>query len=354
MIRLTRYIGGQVMAAILVVLLLIVGFDVIAALVDQFGELRGGYTFANAMIYVGLTIPGRINEYLPMAALVGSLVAMGALSSGSELIVMRASGISIGRLVWYASRPVLVLIVFSLAISEYVSPYTDQWAKSYKDLSRWGSDHSLASSDGLWHREGNRFIHMAVVQPGGVLYGVTFFEFDSTLEMTRAVFADRAIYRGESWQMEDVRITRFGEQSVTSESMLTMNWQSGLTPSLLAYLALSPEDLSLSGLTRYARYLESQELDSGEYWLAFWQKISHPLAVMSLVLIAMSFVFGPLRESTAGYRVFIGVVVGISFQFAQNLLGPSSLIYGFEPLYAVSVPIVLCALLGAVLLSRSG
>ena len=100
-------------------------------------------------------------------------------------------------------------------------------------------------------------------------------------------------------------------------------------------------------------YLEKQGLDSGEYRLAFWQNALHPLVVLSLVLLAMSFVFGPLRDATSGYRIFIGVVVGISFQFAQNLLGPSSLIYGYEPLYSVLAPVLLCMLGGLFLLGRA-
>ena len=351
--KISRYIGRQVMAAILLVLLLVVGLDVIAAVIDQLGDLGGGYTFSSALIYVMLTVPGRLHEYLPLASLVGGLVAMGSLSSSSELIVLRACGISVWRLVWQAARPVLLLIFLSLAISEYLSPYSDQWAQSYKDYSRWGSERSLTSTGGLWHREGDTFMHLAVVQPGGVLYGVTHFVFDANNHLLRATFAERATYQSDSWLMEGVRETQFGAAQLRSGTSITQRWETQLSPELLRYLALSPEDMSLSGLQNYSQYLDRQGLDSGEYRLAFWQKALHPLAVLGLVVVAMSFVFGPLRESTAGYRVFVGVVVGITFQFAQNLLGPSSLIYGHPPLYSVLLPIVFCFALGFFLLGRA-
>ncbi len=350
--RLSRYIGRTVGWAMLVVLLLIVGLDAIAATIDQAGDMRADYGFAESLVYVLLTLPGRIYEYIPLAALVGSLVAMGSLSSSSELIVCRVAGVSLWRLIWFACKPVIWLIIASLLITEYISPLTDQWAQSYKDLARWGQERSIAADGGLWHREGDRFMHFNAVQPGGVLYGVTVFEFDENAGLNSATFAARASYQRDSWLMESVRTTDFTGESIASDSSNTRAWETQLTPALLGYISLAAEDLSVTGLHLYANYLEAQALDSGEYRLAFWQKVFQPLAVVSLVLIAMSFVFGPLRESTTGYRLFVGVIVGIAFQFMQNLLGPSSLIYGFSPIIAVLFPVVACLGLGGVLLSR--
>ncbi|MCK9563551.1 MAG: hypothetical protein M0R02_12630, partial [Bacteroidales bacterium] len=79
-----------------------------------------------------------------------------------------------------------------------------------------------------------------------------------------------------------------------------------------------------------------------------------PLTIASLVLIAVSFVFGPLRESTMGFRIFAGVIAGIVFSTSQQLLGPASLLYGFSPLWAVLIPVALSVLVGVVLLRRAG
>ena len=74
--------------------------------------------------------------------------------------------------------------------------------------------------------------------------------------------------------------------------------------------------------------------------------------MIGLVLIAISFVFGPLRSTTMGYRLFTGVMVGVIFQFAQDLLGPTSLVFGFSPLFAVLGPIVFCWVAGVGLLLK--
>ncbi|MGB5324327.1 MAG: LPS export ABC transporter permease LptG [Pseudomonadales bacterium] len=354
MSKLGAYIAGTVGGSILLVLLLVVGLDVIAAIVDELGELRGEYTFTEAAYFVMLTIPGSIVEYVPLASLIGCLVGMGLLASNSELIVMRASGLSLGRLASYSFLPVLVIVTGSMLISEFVAPSTDNWAKTHKDLRLWGESRSLVSGrSGLWHREGETFMHFSVVQPGGVLYGVTLFEFRGA-EMRRAIAARRATYSASGWLLEDVRETQFAADHLTNSSANTQLWQSELTPRALNFLANEPDELALRSLADYSRYLLAQGLDAMPFRLAFWQKSLQPLAVFSLVLIALSFVFGPLRSATMGYRVFIGIVVGIAFQFAQNLLGPASLIYGFPPLLAVLAPIGLCAGGGLVMLARSG
>jgi lipopolysaccharide export system permease protein len=115
---------------------------------------------------------------------------------------------------------------------------------------------------------------------------------------------------------------------------------------------VKPEDLSVSGLWSFGNYLKDQGLSAGEYLLAFWNKVLQPLGTASLVLIAISFVFGPLREVTMGFRVFVGVMIGIIFRTSQDMLGPASLVFGFQPIIAVLVPILICAAIGMLLIRR--
>jgi len=86
--------------------------------------------------------------------------------------------------------------------------------------------------------------------------------------------------------------------------------------------------------------------------MAFWKKVLQPVSTGVLVLVAISFVFGPLRSVTMGFRVFSGVVVGLLFKYAQDLLGPSSLVFGFNPIYATIIPIAVCLIVGLWLLRR--
>ncbi len=349
--KLSQYIGRSVVASISVVLLVIVSLDAIAALVDQLGELQGNYNFTQALVYIGLTLPSRIYSNIPFSSLVGCLVGLGLLASSSELVVMRAAGVSVKQITFAVMKPVLLFIAVSFLLGEFVTPLTDQIAESRRAIAQ-GDRKALESRHGLWNRDGDEFTHFNAVQPNGRLFGVTRYRFDGEGRLLSASFSRSAIYQGGYWIEEEGRETLLQPDAVSTHEFNQRRWNTSLSPELLNVLVLEPDALSAQNLYSYANYLRQQGLDDNEYRLSFWKKLLQPLAIASLVLIAVSFIFGPLREVTMGYRVFTGVIVGIVFQTTQDLLGPSSLVFGFPPILAVGLPILLCAGVGLLLLRR--
>ncbi len=349
---LARYISVTVLMAILGVLMVVVALDVMAAIIDEVGDIRGDYTFAEVLVYVATTLPGRVYQNLPFSALIGCLVGLGLLASNSELVVMRAAGISLLQIVAVVLRPVLLLIVVAGVLGEYAVPYTDQYAEGRRAMLL-GKQDRLATS-GLWNREDNEFIHVGVVFPNGELVGVTRYQFDPAGELREASFSATARYQGTRWLEEEGALTRFAEGATSTETFASREWVSTLTPGLLRLVSMEPASLPISDLYSYARYLERQGQAAGRHWLAFWNKTLQPLTTLSLVMIAVSFIFGPLRESTTGFRIFAGVVTGIVFSTSQDLLGPASLVYGFSAFWAVLAPIVISVVAGLLLLRRAG
>jgi len=352
-VKLDRYIGSSVFVAILAVLGIILGLATLFAFIDEMGDASDTYTLLDVLSYVLLTAPRRLYDMLPMAALIGCLIGLGSLASNSELTIMRAAGVSIGRIVWAVMKPMLVLMVAGVLIGEYVAPATESAAQANRSLAQ-GSGDAQSARHGLWHRQGDEFIHVNSVQPNGVLYGVTRYHFDKERHMLSASFSKRAEFDKDHWQLSDVTTTLFHEKSTEVVTTPVERWEIALSPQLLSTVVMAPESLSISGLWGYIHYLADQGLNNGRYWLAFWVKVLQPLVTAALVLMAISFIFGPLRSVTLGQRVFTGVLVGFTFRIVQDLLGPSSLVFGFSPLFAVLVPASVCALAGVWLLRRAG
>ncbi|SEM32663.1 lipopolysaccharide export system permease protein [Pseudomonas sp. ok272] len=353
MVKLDRYIGSSVFMAILAVLGIILGLATLFAFIDEMGDASDTYTVLDVLSYVLLTAPRRMYDMLPMAALIGCLIGLGNLASNSELTIMRAAGVSIGRIVWAVMKPMLVLMLAGLLIGEYVAPATENIAQANRSLAQ-GSGDAQSAKHGLWHRQGDEFIHVNSVQPDGVLYGVTRYHFDKERHLLSASFSKRAEFDKDHWQLTDVSTTLFHDKSTEVVSTPSERWDVALSPELLNTVVMTPETLSISGLWGYTHYLAEQGLNNGRYWLAFWVKVLQPLVTAALVLMAISFIFGPLRSVTLGQRVFTGVLVGFTFRIAQDLLGPSSLVFGFSPLFAVLIPASICALAGFWLLRRAG
>ena len=349
--KITAYISTTVFYAIAMTLLVFIALDFIFGLISQLEKVTESYTAVEAFYYMALTVPRRLYDLIPYACLIGCLAGLGLLASSSELVIVRAAGVSVKRIAWMALRPALVFIAIALLLGEFVSPYTEQMAENRRHFLKYNITQQAPQQ--VWTREGNEFMYVNAVMPNGVIYGLTRYKFNDQHQLESASFTKEAIYQDGYWQESDISISYLGENSVRNEVLPSRKWETPLTPNLFNILVLAPEDISMRNLHYYTNYLEAQNLKASNYSLAFWQKILQPVASASLVLIAISFVFGPLRSVTMGQRIFTGVVFGIGFVLLQKLLGPSSLVFGFPPLIAVMIPILLCIVVGMYLLSRA-
>lgn len=348
-----RYISTTVAMSMLLVMVIVLSLDLVFGFIAEMEDLRNSYEASDALFYLLMTLPRRIYDYLPLGAFMGCLVGLGALAKNSELTVVRASGVSVARIAFSSLKPAFLVVCLSLVLGEFVAPYAEKIAQSDKAVKR-GAQSNIVYGQGLWHKEGNSFIHVNAVEPNGALHGVSINYYNDERVLSYSLFAKRALYHQERWSLIDVQKTQFvdGRSVVTSDSLL--GWDTSLTPALLSVLIVKPDNLSITGLRSYATYLAEQNLDSGVYELSFWKKVLQPATTIALVLVAISFVFGPLRSVAMGTRVFIGLVVGLVFKYVQDLLGPASLVFGFEPILATAVPILLCGLFGVILIKRAG
>lgn len=351
--KIDQYVMRTVGGAMFLVMVVVLSLDLIFGFIAELEDARNDYQTMQALWYVFMTLPRRIYDYLPLGAFMGCLVGLGAMASSSELTVIRAAGVSLKRIVWSAMKPALVVVVIGLVIGEYVAPPAERMAQSQKAIAQ-GAGENIASASGIWHREGDVFMHLNAVSPNGDLNGVSLFRFDEERWMLSASFAEKATYQGDHWRLENVATTLIGEEQLTRETHDVLKWETGLSPEVLSVLIVKPENLPVTGLYTYASYLDDQGLSSANYWLAFWKKVLMPLGTAVMVLVAISFIFGPLRSVTMGFRVFTGLIVGLLFKYMQDLLGPMSLVFGFNPILAILVPIAINAAVGAILMRRAG
>jgi lipopolysaccharide export system permease protein len=242
-------------------------------------------------------------------------------------------------------------------IREYIVPVSDRYANTFRaqKIEADPAFNLIRSDRGLWLRENNQFIHLNYVSGKGEIFGFARFAFDAKGELQFAQYAPHAVHVSDTaqrgWQLEKPKTTVFGDNQVVAGAQEDF-WQSELVPNLLSVVAIDSDELSLRELRSYIRYLDEQHQDARIAKLSFWKRALQPLAMIGLVLIAVSFIFGSLRETTMGYRLFFGVMLGMAFRFSQSILGPTSIVYGFAPWVAIALPIVICWGLGFFLLSR--
>ena len=350
--KIDRYIARTVWFSTLLVLFVIVGIDALSAFIDESGDRSDAYGFAEIGRYVFLSLPGRCYEFIPFAALIGSLIGLGQLASSSELVVMRAAGISNLSLSWTVLKQALLIALLGFLLGEYVAPAAEQQAQSGRAQALY-ADRQLAPDRGIWRRDGTLFLHVSAVTPDQSILGVTAYQFTEDGWLRETLFADSAIYGEDGWELSEVALSRLALDGIETETQENLFLPTNITPQILALENVEPTQLGLEDLLGYARFLRSQGEDAGEFELATWRKVLQPASVAALVLVAISFIFGPLRDGTLGFRIFAGVMVGVLFRLSEDLLGPASLVFGFPPLYAAVVPIALCVVAGLFLLRKA-
>ena len=107
---LKRHIGLTIIMATALVLLGLIGLQIFVSFINELNEIGSGhYGLWQTLQYVILTLPSNIYSFFPMAGLLGSLIGLGYLASNRELIVMRASGVSLMQIVWAVLRAAILL-----------------------------------------------------------------------------------------------------------------------------------------------------------------------------------------------------------------------------------------------------
>ncbi|MDC8832506.1 LPS export ABC transporter permease LptG [Alteromonas gilva] len=353
MIRLLDwYIARTLLGTVTVTLSVLIGLSALIKFVEQLRKVgEGNYDMLAALVYVLLSLPRDLEQFFPMATLLGGLIGMGVLASNSELVVMQAAGLSRWNLINSAMKSAVVMILVVMAVGEWVTPVSESRAKELRTEAITGG--SLFSSDQLvWAKDGEHFVSIGQVTSRDTLQDISIYRFNDALQLDSITNASRGDYEQNGWTLTQVTHTRFGEEAITADVEDNWRWNSSLTPDKLGIVTIKPEALSIRGLFDYINYRANNEQDTSRYELALWRKILQPVTVSVMLLMALSFIFGPLRSVTMGARIIMGVLTGFSFFITNEVFGPLSLVYNIPPILGALLPSILFAAIAAALLAR--
>ncbi|UJF21588.1 LPS export ABC transporter permease LptG [Shewanella sp. OMA3-2] len=335
------YISRIILSTSALCLLVLTGLSGIIKWVDQLRLVgRGSYTMMDAGVYVLYLVPRDIEMFFPMAVLLGALIGMGMLASNSELVVMQASGMSRLQITLSAMKTAIPLMIMVMALGEWGAPVAEQSAKELQATKISGGS-LIKSNRGIWAKDGDLFVNIGEVQDINKLNNITLYKFDAQSKLVQLTQAKHADFKQDEWQLTGVTTTHLSDDRIELIETPTEQWRSTLTPDKLGVVSVKPEALSIQGLLGYLEYLEVNQQDPSRYELALWRKIMQPITVAVMMLVALSFVFGPLRTVTMGARVLLGVVAGFSFYISNQIFGPMSMVYDLPAVVGAVTPSIL-------------
>jgi lipopolysaccharide export system permease protein len=351
---LDRYIVRAIIGSVLLVMLVILVLGALFVFIDQQDDIgTGHYTALGAFWYTLLNLPQLAYELLPITALIGSLLGLGALARGSELTVVRASGVSIARLAGIAALAGLLLIFVELLLGELLAPPLQQAAREQKAFSKL-SNVSFGGGGGAWVRDGDLILNVAGQYSQRQFGSMQIFELSPQHRLIALGHATRATAGSKgSWLLSDYTESRFADDAVTTRPPGQRLLASNVTAGFLGLAVEDPKQLTSRALWRLISYYRANALDTREYLFAFWSRIARTLAIAFSVLLAIPFVLGSLRSAGAGTRMMLGLILGIGFFLLQRLIESGTIVFDLNPVVLAWMPTTLLATVTVGLLARA-
>jgi len=349
-----RYLYRTVLAYAAMAMLVLLTLGALFLFISQQSDIGvGTYSAGDAFMFTLLNLPEQAFELLPIGALIGALMGLGNLAAGSELVVTRAAGVSVWRIAWPVGLAGLTLALSMYVIGEYVAPPLAQFAKREKTTAKL-ADISFAGSGSAWVKDGNLILRVQTGEVDQAFGGVSLFELDGATRLRSIKRADRiSVADPGHWRLHNVATTRFGVDKIESDVVPEMTMTSSVNPDFLGLAATDPDLLTLRGLWSYIDHLRRNNLGTVPYEIGFWSRIARLFAVIVVTLLALPFVFGPLRTTGAGTRTVVGVMLGVVFFLITRTVENGGQLFNLSPVLVGWLPTSVIGFCTLVAISRT-
>jgi len=352
--RLTGHVARAVLGGIVITWLVLLGIHLLIDLIREARSLGGDYTVVHMFWYLLQTTPRRLYDVFPFAALIGSLLGLGALASSNEVVAMRAAGFDRGQIAGRALLVVAACVLCMVMLAEWVIPDLETRARAERQQAKSGQLH-IGKEGRLWLRDGPYIVRLeesiwrgeeALTFADALIYRL-----DADMRPVEILIAEQAMHSGGRWLLDQVayRDLAGGDKAGRHDS-LELN--SLLSAELFTAAVSRPRLLPLADLWRMRGYLQQNGLDSSAYEQAFWQRTYFPFNVLAMVLVALPFVFQSARSGGRSPGLFIGVVLGLVFFVISRLTQSLAMVWPVPLWLSLLLPPLLIGVVGLVALRK--
>jgi lipopolysaccharide export system permease protein len=350
-----RYVIRTVLTYTVVVMLVLLALGALFMFIGEQDDIGvGNYTASRALLFVGLNLPSYLFLLLPVAALIGSLLGLGNLARGSELIVMRASGVTTMQFcVWLAAAG-LVLGSLMFMVGEYLAPPLGQYARQAKVFAKF-DEFTMTGNSATWVRDGDTIISVEQQSGSTRFGGVRVFQVDPQRRLLSVGRAESASVKSDQvWRLAQYVGTAFAPDSTASVSReAERDVRTSLSSEFLGLAVMDPASMGLRDLREYIAHLQRNELTSASFEAAFWSRLARFVTVLLVMILALPFCIGSLRSSGQGARTVVGILIGAGFVLFSQTLESSGELFSLAPWLVGWLPTLLLAAVTGTLLWRN-
>ena len=353
---LTLYLGKMFIVRILAWLVMLVLVLMMLDLLGKTGDILAvpGNGNAELWTYVSLRVPQLIARFLPYSVLLGTMIMLAGLNQNSEVIAMKAAGLSAHQIL----APLLLIGVImagaSFAFNERVVTRANATLKAWEDVEYAAIPEDREARANVYFNDGNDVLMGATMTGSGdstVLQDVAFYERDDAGMITRQVTAARAVWANPGWRLEEA--SSFSVATATTEALDDLVVAPGVELSQIALRRVDPDAEPLGQLSDSIDALQGAGRRTAEIEAKWWHKISGPLSAVLMPLLGAVAGFGLARSGNLFIRLVIGMALGFAYFVVDNAALAMASFGGYPPLLAAWAPFFLFLAIGETVLVRT-
>jgi lipopolysaccharide export system permease protein len=360
-----RYLAKQIYQSFLFILFALMSLFVFFDFIAEISSLSDSYTLLLAFLTVLLRVPSRLVEIMPIAGLIGGIYVMASMAAQSEYTILRVAGLNTRKALVTLMKIAFPIAIIILLMSEVVGPFTESLSKNLRLAAINQGNEVLEFRSGAWIKDklrgndgkgavkdGIRYINIGSLEKNETIKGFRMYEFDTNHRLLLSRTAETVKFIGDGqWQLSKVTETRFTEIvsgdrldpsfSTQIKQSDQLDIETDVSPQLLGSLLIKPERLSIIDLFGYINHLRNNKQDYQRYAISFWKKVIYPFTILVMLALALPFAYLQTRSGGIGYKVFGGIMLGISFQLFNSLFSHAGLLGEWPAILSASLPALL-------------
>jgi LPS export ABC transporter permease LptG/LPS export ABC transporter permease LptF len=326
--------------------------------------LRNHIPLATVGEYLINLTPSMLYQIAPLAVLIAVLITFGVLNRNSELVAMKATGISLYRLV----IPVVVIsALFSVCLflfDQYYLPQANRRQEALRSTIKGRPPQTFLHPEQKW-----MFGQPRPGEPGRIFYyqffdpdtnefaNLSIFEFDpSSFAISRRIFAARAFWNSKAglWAFENGWERDFAGSTETryQEFRYTSFAEIHEDPTYFKKESLQSQEMNFGQLQRYIGDLRQSGFDTMRLRVALWHKLAYPIIAIVMAVLGIPFALSMGRRGSLT-GIAIAIAVALTYFVVDNLFGAMGNVNYLPAALAAWSPDVLFGLTGGYLLLRT-
>ncbi|HXG99267.1 MAG TPA: LPS export ABC transporter permease LptG [Sphingomicrobium sp.] len=353
--RLALYMARLFLTRSFAVLVMLVLVLMALDLLGESGKILGvqGNGEADLWRYVSLRVPMLAARFLPFAVLLGTLIALSTLNQNSEVVAMKAAGLSAHQILAPMVLASLGVAILAFAFNETVVVRATRTATAWSDADYRPIPPESGILSDVWVRSGERLIHARHVGgrgPGIHLEGLTIYDRRAGI-LVQTIEAGRADLHRAGWRLRDARI--YDTEMNVVRKFDVLDTLAGIEPARFTLAKVSAANQDFASLRGSIEALERAGRPSAEARTGLWHKLSGPLSTVLMPLLAALAAFGLARSGQVLIRAAIGMALGFSYFVVDNFSVALGNVGAYPPFLAAWAPFLLFLFIGETVLIRT-